>query len=105
MSEPGYYKCLRGDSEHLAMFEPDAFAILDARGRNWICYPIPQRKVENLSMVAHVTDVFEADAAATRHGLSEGGTEVRIYFCEDVAELFEKLSADASGGGKGSSLT
>jgi hypothetical protein len=97
MSESGgYYKCLRGDSEHLAMFEPDAFAVLDARGRNWICYRIAQRQVEDLSMVAHVADVFEADAAASRHGLNEGGTEVRIYFCEDAAELHEKLAA--SGG-------
>ena len=61
-----YYQCLRGDSEHLALFEREAFAVCDTRGRNWICYPIPRRKVENLSMVAHVADVSEADAPATK---------------------------------------
>ena len=68
-----YYKCLRGDSEHLALFEPEALAVCDTRGRNWICYPIPRRKVENLSMVAHVADVFEADAAASKRGLQRPG--------------------------------
>lgn len=87
-----YYKCLHGDSVHLALFEPEAFAVRDAHGRDWICYPIARRKVENLTMVAHVADVFEADAAASRHGLSAQGTEVRICFCDDPSELPERLA-------------
>ena len=44
-------------------------------------------------MVAHVANVFEADAAASRGGLSEQGTEVRIYF-HDPADLPDKLAFD-----------
>ena len=36
-----YYKCLSGDSEHLALMERDAVAVQDAKGRNWICYRSP----------------------------------------------------------------
>lgn len=89
-----YYKCLRGDSQHLALTEADAFFVRDIRGRNWICYPIPARKVENLTLLAHVTDVFEADAAAQRHGLGNAGTDVRIIYCEDPSELADKLGDD-----------
>jgi hypothetical protein len=89
-----YYKCLCGDSEHLALMERDAVAVQDAKGRNWICHPITARKVENLTMVAHVSDVFETDATARRHGIGKQGTEVRIYYCEDERDLFEKLLLD-----------
>lgn len=89
-----YFKCLRGDSEHLALTEPFSFAVQDSNGRNWICYPIPREDVESLSMVAHVADVFEADEKASKCGLSDGGTEVRIYFCKNEAELRERLAAD-----------
>jgi hypothetical protein len=89
-----YYKCLCGDSEHLGLMEPDAVAVRDAAGRNWICYPIDGDEAESLPMVAHVTEVFAADATARRQGISQQGTEVRIYYCEDESELAEKLSAD-----------
>jgi hypothetical protein len=88
-----YYKCLCGDSEHLALMEPDAVAIRDAQDRNWICYPIPDEEVERLSMLGHLSDVHTADATARRFGLSTSGTEVRIYCCDDEHELAEKLSA------------
>ena len=91
-----YYKCLCGDSEHLALMERDAVAVQDAAGRNWICYPIAARKVENLTMLAHVSEVFEADATARRQGIAQQGTEVRIYYCEDEQDLFEKLLRDAA---------
>ncbi len=91
-----YYKCLCGDSEHLALMERDAVAVQDSAGRNWICYPIAARKVENLTMLAHVSEVFEADATARRQGIGQQGTEVRIYYCEDERELFEKLLLDAT---------
>ena len=86
-----YYKCLCGDSEHLALMEPDAVAICDSLGRNWMCYPIPDEEVERLSMLGHLTDVHAADDAARRFGLSNSGTEVRIYCCDDEHELEEKL--------------
>jgi len=86
-----YYKCLCGDSEHLALMERDAVAVRDATGRNWLCYPIAARKVENLTMLAHVSEVLEADAAARRQGVGQHGTEVRIYYCDDERDLFEKL--------------
>jgi hypothetical protein len=89
-----YYKCLRGDSVHLGMIERDAFVVRDTRGRNWICFPIPQRKVENLTLLAHLADVVEADAAAGKQGLRQEGTEVRIYCCEEETELADKLAFD-----------
>lgn len=89
-----YFKCLRGDSSHLALTERNSFAVLDGRGGNWICHPIPRKKVENLTMVAHISDVVQADATASKQGLDAEGTEVRIYFCENETELAEKLRAD-----------
>ncbi len=91
-----YYKCLCGDSEHLALLESNAVAIRDAAGRNWICHPIAARKVENLTMLGHVSEVFEADATARRQGIGQFGTEVRIYYCEHESELLEKLLLDTS---------
>ena len=90
-----YYKCLCGDSEHLGLMEPDAVAVRDGAGRNWICYPIDSDEAESLPMTAHVTEVFAADATARRQGIAREGTEVRIYYCEYEAELPEKLAADA----------
>jgi len=89
-----YFKCLCGDSEHLALMEPDAVALCDAAGRNWICYPIDAHEAESLSMTAHVSEVFQADATARRQGIARQGTAVRIYYCEDEQELFDKLLAD-----------
>ena len=91
-----YYKCLCGDSEHLALMERNAVAVQDATGRTWICYPIAARKVENLTMLAHLSEVLEADATARRQGFGQNGTEVRIYYCEDERDLFEKLSLDTA---------
>lgn len=87
----GFYKCLRGDNEHLAMFEPDAFVVEDANGHPWICFPIPAAQVENLPLLAHVTDVHEADAKLKEQGLGEGGTGVRIVYCESREELQAQL--------------
>ena len=86
-----YYKCLRGDSENLGLTEPDSFAVEDAKGRNWICYPVSEEDVEKLNLLDHVADAMVADAALSRHGLSQQGTKVRVYFCEDEGELREKL--------------
>lgn len=89
-----YYKCLRGDSEHLALAEPMSFAIQDAQGRNWICHPIRREDVDKFKLLDHVADVRAADAVLGKHGLSEQGTEVRVYFCEDEATLRDKLSEE-----------
>lgn len=88
-----YYKCLSGDSAHLALTEQDSFACHDVRGRDWICYPLATDDVEQLSMLEHVRDVFSVDAALTRQGLGGGGTEIRVVLCESRAELAEKLAA------------
>ena len=86
-----YYKCLRGDNEHLALFESEAFAVVDGDGRPWICFPIAPHKVENLTLTAHLTDVHEADARLRAHHMDEEGTEVRIIYCEEPQELRAKL--------------
>jgi hypothetical protein len=87
-----YYKCLCGDSEHLGLMEPDAVAVRDSAGRNWICYPIDADEAESLPMTAHVSEVFTADATARRQGIARQGTEVRIYYCEDESELPAKFA-------------
>ena len=91
-----YYKCLCGDSEHLALMERNAVAVRDGAGRTWICYPIVPSKVESMTMLGHVSEVFEADATARRQGINQEGTEVRVYYCEDEGELSEKLLLDAA---------
>jgi hypothetical protein len=95
-SEPSgvYYKCLRGDSENLGITEPFSFVVHDARGRNWICYPVSHQDVERLSLRDHVIDVAQADAALRKSGISRRGTEMRVHFCGDNAELREKLAID-----------
>ena len=87
-----YYKCLRGDSENLGLTEPYSFVVQDANGENWICYPVSREDVETLSLLDHVVDVMQADAKLREHGLSNHGTETRVYFCQDVSELREKLA-------------
>jgi len=93
-----YFKCLCGDSEHLALMEPDAVVLRDAAGRDWLCYPIADEEAEILPMAAHVSEVFAADATARRQGIARQGTEVRIYYCEDERELLAKLLADTDCG-------
>ena len=90
-----YYKCLRGDSENLGLTEPHSFVVQDARERNWICYPVSREDVEKLNLLDHVADVMKADAMLSKLGLSGQGTEVRVYFCQDEAELREKLAKDS----------
>jgi len=87
----GFYRCLRGDNEHLAMFEPDAFVVEDANGHTWICCPIPETQVESLPLLAHLTEVRDADAKLREKGVGEGGTGVRIIYCESQEELQAQL--------------
>jgi hypothetical protein len=93
-SEGVFYKCLRGDSENLAVAEPDSFVVHDAKGRDWFCYPVSEEDAATLHLPAYIADVMAADAALRKHGLSDQGTEVRVYFCQEVSELTEKLAMD-----------
>ena len=87
-----YYKCLRGDNEHLALFEAEAFAVTDTTGRTWICFPIDAQEVENRTLAGHMTDVLTADAQLRAQGFSKRGTEVQIIYCEEGPhELQAKL--------------
>ena len=87
-----YYKCLHGDNENLGLTEPFSFVVQDTNGKDWICYPVSREDVETLSLLDHVVDVMQADAKLKEHGLSNHGTETRVYFCQDVSELQEKLA-------------
>ena len=89
-----YFKCLRGDSENLALAEPDSFALEDAKGRTWICYPVTREDVDKLTLLDHVADTMAADAALRKHGLSATGTELRVYFCRHWYELHHKLATE-----------
>jgi len=86
-----FYKCLRGDNEHLALFEPDAFVVDDRQGQPWICFPLADEQVDRLNLLAYVNDVHAADAWLQQHGLKVAGTEVRIICCENPAELPTRL--------------
>jgi hypothetical protein len=91
--EPGiYYKCLRGDSENLALTEPDSFIVHDAKARDWICYPVNAGDAAMLNLLDHLTDVQAADASLRKQGMFKQGTEVRVYFCKDNADLRKKLA-------------
>lgn len=96
-----YYKCLRGDSENLDLTEPDSFAVEDSKGRNWICWPVTKDDVERLTLLDHVVDVMQANAALKRQGISSKGTEIRVYFCQNEAELQEKLGQKIKAGQDG----
>jgi len=93
-----YYKCLRGDNENLALTEPDSFIVHDAKARDWICYPVNAGDAAMLNLLDHVTDVQAADASLRKQGMLKHGTEVRVYFCKDDAELREKLAEDVPSG-------
>jgi hypothetical protein len=95
-----FYRCLRGDNEHLAMFEPDAFVVEDALGHRWICCPIPEVQAESLPLRAHLTEVRDADAKLRAKGLGEGGTGVRIICCESLEELQAQLGQSTIGGNR-----
>jgi hypothetical protein len=82
-----FYKCLRGDNEHLGLFEAEAFVVHDGHGQPWICFPLSAAQVEGMNLAAHVADVHAADACLEQHGLGAGGTEVRIIYCEEQEEL------------------
>ena len=89
-----YYKCLRGDNENLGLTEPDSFAMEDAQGRSWICHPVNREDVEKLTLLDHVADVRQADAALEKLGWSKDGTEIRVYFCRHWYELHHKLAGE-----------
>jgi hypothetical protein len=91
-----YYKCLRGDNDSLGLTEPDSFVVHDATGRDWICYPVSEEDAALLNLHDHVADVAAADASLRKLGMLNRGTEVRVYFCQDDAELRDRLAEESS---------
>jgi hypothetical protein len=57
-------------------------------------YPVSRQDVEKLRLLDHVVNVAQADALLRKHGIGGRGTEMRVYFCGDNAELREKLAID-----------
>lgn len=47
-----YFKCLKGANAHFALTEPNSFALQDAVGRDWVCYPVPPHVVQQLDMLS-----------------------------------------------------
>jgi hypothetical protein len=76
-----YFKCFRGANSHFALSEPNSFALKDTAGRDWICYPVPPKVVENLDMLSDLVDVERADDKAGEE------TIVRLLFCRHRQEL------------------
>jgi len=87
-----YYKCLHGDNAHLALSEPESFALRDDQGRDWICHPLPDNAVESLSIREHAAAVFAADAKASSCGFRQEGTQIIICHCNNPNELPERLA-------------
>ncbi len=56
-----YFKCFRGANAHFALSEPHSFALQDAAGRDWICYPVPPHIVQEHDMLSDLVDLVKAD--------------------------------------------
>jgi hypothetical protein len=76
-----YFKCFRGANSHFALAEPNSFALKDAAGRDWICYPVPPKVVQDLDMLSDLADVDRADEKVGEE------TTVRLPFCRHTQEL------------------
>jgi len=79
------FYCYRGSKPGFVLLEPEEFAVEDAAGRNWTCFPVPRHIVElaDLANLEHVDDRI-GDAIGRR-----------LVFCESAAELTEKLAPQA----------
>jgi hypothetical protein len=80
-----YFKCLKGANAHFALTEPNSFALQDAVGRDWVCYPIPQHVVQQLDMLSDLAEIDHADEKSGEE------TDVRLVFCRTTSDLPKKL--------------
>lgn len=85
-----YFKCYSGANAHFALSEPNSFALQDALGRDWICFPIPPHVVRELDMLTDLVDVAKADEKAGEKTL------VRLVFCREVGDLAGELVGGSS---------
>jgi hypothetical protein len=83
-----YFKCLKGANAHFALTEPNSFALQDAVGRDWVCYPVPPHVVEQLDMLSVLAEIDRADENVGEQ------TDVRLVFCQRVKNLPEKLAEE-----------
>lgn len=81
-----YFKCFRGRNSHFALSEPHSFAVNDAAGRDWICYPVPKEVVQSLDLLSDIVDIQRADEKSGEE------TIVRVLFCSSSEELASKLA-------------
>lgn len=86
-----YSKCFNGANAHLALSEPESFALKDVTGRDWICYPVPQACVAKLELLSELVDVDQVDEK------SGTTTDVRLLFCRNIREFASKLAESVSG--------
>lgn len=85
-----YFKCFRGANAHFALSEPNAFALRDAFGRDWLCYPVPPHVVQALDMLSDLVDVVRADEKVGEK------TIMRLVFCREIGDLAGELVAKSS---------
>ena len=86
-----YFKCFCGANAHFALSEPNAFALRDALGRDWICFPVPPHVVREYDMLSDLVDVVKADEKAGQETL------VRLVFCRNLRDLAGELVRQPSG--------
>ena len=84
-----YFKCFRGANAHFALSEPNSFALQDAFGRDWICFPVPRQVVQELDMLSDVVDVVKADEKVGEK------TIMRLVFCREIDDLAGELVAES----------
>lgn len=79
------FKCFRGANAHFALSEPNSFALHDALGRDWICFPVLPRAFRGLDMFSDVVDILRADERVGEK------TMVRLVFCREIRDLAREL--------------
>lgn len=87
-----YFKCFRGANAHFALSEPNSFALQDALGRDWLCYPVPPHVVRQLDMLSELVDVKKADQKVGEK------TIMRLVFCRGIGDLAGELVSKTSRG-------
>lgn len=88
-----YFRCLCEGNALVAFSQPDAFAVEDELGRNWICHPIQTRVLDYIELLA---DPPEIDTVDGNLG-GQSKTMVRIVYCTDASEVRTELAESVCG--------
>ena len=71
----GDFICLHGDCDNYALTKDNCFAVLDAAGRNWLCYE-PEDIANEIDTLQ--TELSQMQAKAYALGLARRGTNLSV---------------------------